>query len=50
MRTSSLLNMSLEDLKKFASDELGLDVAGIDDRTLILQQVLSQDESYGRSG
>lgn len=40
--------MSLEELKDFAANTLGLDVEGVEDRSVLLQQILSQDESsYG---
>ena len=44
MDSSDLLSMDIETLKEFAMDTLGLDVGGIQDRSLVIQQILAQDE------
>jgi hypothetical protein len=50
LNADELESMSLEELKDFASEELGLDVSSMGDRSLVLQQILAQDESMEEGG
>ncbi len=37
--------MTAEELRELASTELGLDVTGVEDKSVLVQLVLAQDES-----